>query len=168
MHNLNALRTAIDEVIKTASDDAALSTIAIIAKVRSDHANILATAQKELETVALTKIVNEVATRKKGRYATGQMELFGGYAGVPQTITVKLDGEGFNSRPQRRGIGLVPVKVLQAWYEKNTQSRPTNLSKHAGVKKLLDDAVKYVRSTDDTVEQALAEKARQEASDQTY
>lgn len=81
-------RDTIDKIIK-AADGKDIKTKALIEALRRDHADVISAASFELENMALTKIVNDVAARRSGSALSGQAEVFNGYSGIRQTIVLK-------------------------------------------------------------------------------
>ncbi|MER9295356.1 hypothetical protein NKI38_02460 [Mesorhizobium sp. M0621] len=118
--SLLKVRTTIVTIIKSAAKGGDISTKTLIEALRKDYAAIISTAQSELETIALTKIVNEVA-RRRVREVPGQSELFGGYSGIWQTIVVKSRGPDGKLRYEPKAINVASPEEVEAWLQEHTQ-----------------------------------------------
>lgn len=159
--SLLEVRTTINTMINSAANGSDISTKGLIDALRKDHAAIISAARSELETIALTKIVNEVA-RRRVREVPGQGELFGGYSGIWQTIAVKSRGPDGKLRYDRKAINDATPEEVEAWLQRHTQARRSQPEKFAGMRRMLEDARNVDGATGSTIGSLLAEKRRRE------
>lgn len=158
------VRDTIDRIIK-AVDGKDIRTKALIETLRRDHADVIAAASVELENMALTKVVNDVAARRSGSSLPGQAELFSGYSGIRQTIVVKGAGTDGKVTFTRKAIEEATAAELEAWLTEHTQARANPPGKFAGMRKLLDDARKVGGAKENTIGALIAEKRRRDLSE---
>ncbi|MER8905253.1 hypothetical protein [Mesorhizobium sp. M0478] len=158
--SLLKVRTTIVTIIKSAAKGGDISTKTLIEALRKDYAAIISTAQSELETIALTKIVNEVARRRVRE--PGQSELFGGYSGIWQTIVVKSRGPDGKLRYEPKAINVASPEEVEAWLQEHTQTRRSQPEKFSGMRRMLEDARKVGGAKGATIGSLLAEKRRRE------
>lgn len=159
--SLLEVRTTINTIINSPTHGGDISTKALIDALRKDHAALISAARSELETIALTKIVNEVA-RRRVREVPGQGELFGGYSGIWQTIAVKSRRPDGRLRYDRKAINDATPQEVEAWLQEHTQARRSQPEKFAGMRRMLEDARNVGEAKGATIGSLLAEKRRRE------
>ncbi|MFB9984596.1 hypothetical protein ACFSQQ_01500 [Mesorhizobium kowhaii] len=159
--SLLQVRTTINKIINSAAKGGDISTKTLIEALRKDYAVIISAAQSELETIALTKIVNEVA-RRRVREVPGQSELLGGYSGIWQTIVVKSRGPDGKLRYERKAINVATPEEVEGWLQEHTQTRRSQPEKFAGMRRMLEDARNVGGANGATIGSLLAEKRRRE------
>ncbi|ESZ26596.1 hypothetical protein [Mesorhizobium sp. L2C067A000] len=160
------IRKTINTIINSSADDTDIRTSELIRTLRQDHAAIITAARVELENIALTKIVNDVAARHRGQALPGQGELFGGYTGIRQTIVVKTTGANGKISYTRKAIDHTTLGELEAWLQQHTQTRLSRPEKFAGMRRMLQDAKDVGGAGDTTIGALLAERRRRELAEE--
>jgi hypothetical protein len=158
------VRDTIDKIIK-AADGKDIKTKALIEALRREHADVIAAASVELENMALTKVVNDVAARRSGSALPGQAELFSGYSGIRQTIMLKSAGMDGKVTFTRKAIEEATAAELETWLADHTQARANPPGKFAGMRKLLDDAKQLGGAEGATIGALMRERKRRDLSE---
>lgn len=154
------VRDAIERIISTTGDPEELGTRTLIARLRQDHADTVASARNELEDMALIKVINEVASRR--RAAQAKPELFGRYTGIQRFITVRSLDEGGRLTQIRKPIEQVTTTELDTWLQDHSARRAAPEARYAGMRRLLSDARQVGGDKDAGLGALLAERRRRE------
>ncbi|RYH00086.1 MAG: hypothetical protein EON58_01555 [Alphaproteobacteria bacterium] len=163
MNSMLEIRNVINSIINSDSDAVDISTPALIRAVRERHPDLVAAAHIELQNLGLSKIVNQVAARQKGPARPGQLEMFGGYTGIRQTIVVKsTDADGKVSLT-RKPTEQATLEELEHWLKDRTEARKENTDKFSGMWRLLADAQKAGCAPNAIIGQAITDKIQRTA-----
>ncbi len=144
-HTLRDLRNSIQEIHRQAMlerSDGEAANAAILARVKAEKPELLLQLTPELVNIALTKLLNEVSTRKGQRTrSTAGPDLFGDYR-VPRSVSIVRGKKKDTAKLSVREAEL----YLQAHSEKSASDR------HASLRLLLEECRQFMRSPEDTLE----------------
>lgn len=156
--NLSEIRISLQTLMESMGRKANIPSKKVIAAFRRKHAALIAGLSRELEDLALVKIVADVGARKTRQANPDQPDLFGGYSGIPLTIVT-----GLGRDMDRKIFERATKKEVTDWLAA-TKRKPDNHDKRTkGVLHLLDDLAVYLVSDDTTIERAMEAKRADQA-----
>lgn len=152
----SVLRTAIQGIYRemmTSEADGVVSNEAVIERVRETQAEMLRLLAPDLERIALTKLLNDVGSRRgAGSSDLYGVDLFGEYH-VKSAIPF--------GRGNKKSVLRCSVRDLDAYLAK--RSKKVKATPDEQMKTLLGTLRKYMKSNEDTLEMLL--ERQNEASD---
>lgn len=154
--SLSDLRNGIEGIhheIMRQQRDGEASNGAVVAKVRRDKAAEIALLTDQLIDIALVKLLNEVSSRKGVSGSdTGTLDLFGGYQGIPKSVTI-LKGK-------KKSTLLLTIVQADLWLKARMQ-KPDD-DRHESFRRMVDDCRPFQRSEDDTLAMIMERRAQAE------
>ena len=145
---LSELRTTISEVTLRSGG---ATPQALVATLRKGHASKINAASRQLEDIALVKLINDVGNRSRVP-VPGQLSLFAGFS-VPDTLAIPAIVDG-------KKVSLhVPFddaskEQVEAWIEKHEKKPRAASRRTQQVSALLDELRPYLPSGQTTMREA--------------
>lgn len=149
---LSELRNVIDMINREVMDEQGNGEIAnatVLSRVKKAHSQAVEFLTPQLLDIALTRLLNEVSNRKRGRnIAPGEIDLFGDYCGLKRQVSI---GVG-----RKKDIANLSLQEAELWLK--AHSAKARSTKHEEFKRLLDDCRPFITSDEDTLETAMRRK----------
>jgi predicted RNase H-like HicB family nuclease len=151
---LGSLRNLVMQQIFEVGRTGGFQTEAVIAAVRKNHPEAINQVQTELETLALRRLVNQLASRKMAPDDVGiQRDLSENYGGIPIAIPISSE------RPETRKLFTnATLKEVRTWL---AEQDPSGVSrqKYSGVLALMRDLSSLSLNDNATIEEAVTANA---------
>lgn len=148
----NALEAVMSAIAK--SGDGNISNSRIIEQLRTEYGSLIDQLSRQLINIALTKLANEVGSRKGPRLVTeGAPDLFGAYPGVPKVLSM---GKGVKKSTLKSTFS-----EAEKWITEHETKVAINRERNDGFKQLLDKYRPYMSASSDTIEDAIRREREQ-------
>ena len=153
---LSDLRNAIEainrEVMKEQGNGEA-SNATVLDRVMKTHAKEVELLTPQLVGIALTKLLNEVSSRKRpsANFPEG-IDLFGAYRGIPKSVSIV--------RGKKKDTAKLKFAEVDLWLK--THSEKIRDPKYDDFRRLVEDCRPYKISEEDTLEMAMERKRQAE------
>jgi hypothetical protein len=126
-----------------------VSNVDVLTRVKSLKEEEIKFLTPQLINIALTKLYNEVSSRKgvrsEGNFGS---DLFDNYRGVPKTITI--------IKGKKKDTSKITFQEADLWIE--AHGTKTDENKNEEFKRLVEDCRPFKKSDDDTLELAMSRK----------
>ncbi len=133
--------------------DGQASNAEVLERIKSAKSKEIKDLTPQLIDIALTKLYNDVSNRKGPKPLTNiGFDLFGGYHGVPKTISL--------SRGRKKDTSKATFLELDLWIKAHEARH--NREKNIEFKRLVEDCRPFQESDDDTLEAAMKRKVETE------
>lgn len=153
---LSDLRNAIEDINKDVMrerENGEVSNVDVLARVRSLKSEEIGHLTPQLVNIALTKLYNEVSSRKGPKSINEDgVDLFGRYRSIPKNITLV--------KGKKKDTSKVTFQEADLWIKAHdTKSDET---KNEDFKRLVEDCRPFKQSDEDSLEVAMKRKIEAE------
>ena len=146
----NGIEDIYREVMSEQGNGEAPNSI-VLSRVKSQKSREVEALAPQLVDIALTKLFNDVSTRKGARSKSDDgIDLFGGYRGIPRSVTIAI------------GMKKDTAKLSFAEADKWMSDHSLQLinDRHDEFRRLVNDCRPFQKSDQDTLEVAMERKRR--------
>jgi len=152
------LRRSIKETMTAVGGTNGLSRNELLSEIRNRCAKQIEAARSDLEAIALGKLLNEIGGSKCSMPNGQGLDLFGNYSGIPMSIAIQKVRQDGRRIWERKLTHKCTISELTDWFEASPSPRKSRSTRHAGMRRLLNDIQPFAGSGDISLEEALKRK----------